>query len=72
MKNLMLTLDNLLSLNPVPASGEAHVLHALACSPFVERLFRKDALLLQDLLQNLHQAYLLSEMQNFFSFAANF
>lgn len=65
MKNLMLTLDNLLSLNPVPASGEAHVLHALACSPFVERLFRKDALLLQDLLQNLHQAYLLSEMQNF-------
>lgn len=61
----MLTLDNLLSLNPVPASGEAHVLHALACSPFVERLFRKDALLLQDLLQNLHQAYLLSEMQNF-------
>jgi glutamate-ammonia-ligase adenylyltransferase len=65
MKNLMLTLDNLLSLNRAPTSDEACVLHAVSCSPFVERLFRKDALLLQDLLQNLHQAYLLSDMQNF-------
>ncbi|WP_036302676.1 bifunctional [glutamate--ammonia ligase]-adenylyl-L-tyrosine phosphorylase/[glutamate--ammonia-ligase] adenylyltransferase [Methylotenera sp. L2L1] len=61
----MLTLDNLLSQNRAPASDEAYVLHAVTCSPFVERLFRKDALLLQDLLQNLHQAYLLSDMQNF-------
>lgn len=65
MKIPMLTLDNLLSLNRAPASDEAYVLHAVACSPFVERLFRKDALLLQDSLQNLHQAYLFSEMQNF-------
>lgn len=61
----MLTLDNLLSQNRAPASDEAYVLHAVTCSPFVERLFRKDALLLQDLLQNLHQAYLLADMQNF-------
>nr|WP_294838376.1 bifunctional [glutamate--ammonia ligase]-adenylyl-L-tyrosine phosphorylase/[glutamate--ammonia-ligase] adenylyltransferase [uncultured Methylotenera sp.] len=61
----MLTLDNLLSLNRAPTSDEAYVLHAVACSPFVERLFRKDALLLQDSLQNHQQMYLLEEMQKF-------
>jgi glutamate-ammonia-ligase adenylyltransferase len=65
MKNLMLTLDNLLSLNRAHASDEAYVLHAVSCSPFVERLFRKDALLLQDSLQNHQKPYLLGDMQNF-------
>jgi len=63
----MLTLDNLLSENRAPSSDEAYVLHAIACSPFMARLLRKDATLLQSLLQNLHQSYQLGEMQSFLS-----
>ena len=63
----MLTLDNLLSENRTLSSDEACVLHASACSPFVARLFRKDALLMQELLANLHHAYQLSDMQKFLS-----
>lgn len=59
----MLTLDNLFTQSHVPASPEAYILHAVACSPFVERLFRKNGLLLQDLLQNHHQAYQFDDMQ---------
>ena len=63
----MLTLDNLLSPDRVPSGDEAYILHAVACSPFAERLFIKDALLMQDSLQNLHKPYLLADMQNFLS-----
>jgi len=61
----MLTVDNILSENPNSSKDEACVRHALACSPFVARLLTKDALLLNDLLENLHQAYLLTDMQSF-------
>lgn len=61
----MLTLDNLLSLNRAPSGDEAYVLHAASCSPFLARMLGKDAVLMSDLLQNMHQAYLLSDMQNF-------
>ncbi len=61
----MLTLDDLLSDNHAPSRDEACVLHAIACSPFVGRLFRKDATLMRELLANLHQAYQLSAMQTF-------
>ena len=63
----MLSLDNLLSENRAPSSDEAYVRHAISCSPFVRRLFTKDAGLLNDLLVNLHQEYLLSDMQYFLS-----
>lgn len=61
----MLTLDNLISDNRALSNDEAHILHAVSCSPFLTRLLRKDATLLQDLLQNLQQAYQLQHMQNF-------
>lgn len=63
----MLSLDNLLSENRAASSDEAYVRHAVSCSPFVKRLFTKDAGLLHDLLANLHQEYLLSDMQYFLS-----
>jgi len=63
----MLSLDNLLSKNRAPSSDEAYVRHAISCSPFARRLFTKDAGLLNDLLVNLHQEYLLSDMQYFLS-----
>lgn len=63
----MLTLDNLLSENRATSSDEAYVRHAVACSPFVAKLFTKDAGLMNDLLVNLHQAYQLTDMQNFLS-----
>ncbi len=63
----MLTLDNLLSENHATSSDEAYVSHAVSCSPFVKRLFIKDAGLLNDLLANLHKEYQLSDMQRFLS-----
>ena len=61
----MITLDMILSENRMKSSAEASVRHAVACSPFVARLFTKDGVLLNDLLVNLHQEYQLSDMQNF-------
>ncbi len=61
----MLTLDNLISDNRVLSDDEAHIAHAVSCSPFLTRMLRKDAMLLQDLLQHLHEPYQLQEMQNF-------
>jgi len=63
----MLTLENLLSEHRVASSDDAYILHAVACSPFVTKLFTKDMGLLNDLLVNLHQEYQLSDMQNFLS-----
>lgn len=61
----MLTLDNLISDNRALSKDEANIAHAVSCSPFLTRLLRKDGILLQDLLQNLHKPYQLQEMQNF-------
>lgn len=63
----MLTLENLLSETRTTSSEAAYVRYAVACSPFVARLFTKDARLLNDLLENLHSAYQLSNMQSFLS-----
>ena len=67
----MLTIEDILSENRTQygdgQSDEAYVCHAVACSPFIRRLLTKDAVLLNDLLANLHQAYLLSDMQSFLS-----
>ncbi len=61
----MQTLDNLLSLNRAPSSEEACLLHAVSCSPFLARMLGKDAVLISDLLQNMHQPYQLGDMQKF-------
>jgi glutamate-ammonia-ligase adenylyltransferase len=53
----MLTHDNLFSDNRTPSNDEAYVLHAVSCSPFLARMLAKDALLLQDLLDNLYISY---------------
>lgn len=61
----MLTHDNLFSDNRIPSNDEAYVLHATSCSPFLARMLVKDALLLQDLLENLHKSYKIEDMQKF-------
>ncbi|MDI1307985.1 MAG: bifunctional [glutamate--ammonia ligase]-adenylyl-L-tyrosine phosphorylase/[glutamate--ammonia-ligase] adenylyltransferase [Methylotenera sp.] len=61
----MITLDMILSENRMKSSDEAYVQHAVACSPFVAKLFTRDEGLLNDLLVNLHQEYQLSDMQSF-------
>ena len=63
----MLTHDNLFSDNRIPSNDEAHVLHAVSCSPFLARMLGKDALLLQDLLENLYISYKIEDMQKFLS-----
>ena len=62
---MMLTLDMILSENHAQSSDRAYVRHAVACSPFVTRLFTKDATLLSDLLVNLHLEYQLADMEFF-------
>jgi glutamate-ammonia-ligase adenylyltransferase len=61
----MQTLDMILSENRTTSSVEAYIRHAVACSPFLARLLNKDAVLLEDLLANVQQAYQLNDMQNF-------
>jgi len=63
----MLTHDNLFSDTRIPSNDEAYVLHAASCSPFLERMLGKDALLVQDLLENLHISYKIEDMQKFLS-----
>ena len=59
----MLTLDMILSENRTTSRDEAYVRHAVTCSPFVSRMLAKDAQLLSDLLNNLHQPYQTAAMQ---------
>ena len=66
----MLTLDNLLAQNHVSASFSAGIKRLQECSLFSARLLSKDADLLNDLLQNHQQAYVIAEMQHFLE-AAN-
>jgi glutamate-ammonia-ligase adenylyltransferase len=61
----MLTLDNLISDSRVLSNDEANIVYAAACSPFLTRLLRKDAMLLQDSLEKLQLVYQFAEMQNF-------
>ncbi|HSI43433.1 MAG TPA: bifunctional [glutamate--ammonia ligase]-adenylyl-L-tyrosine phosphorylase/[glutamate--ammonia-ligase] adenylyltransferase [Methylotenera sp.] len=61
----MLTLDMILSENRAKSSDEAYLAHAVSCSPFIARLFTKDADLMNDLLAKLHQEYKLADMQDF-------
>lgn len=61
----MLTHDNLFSDTRTPSKDEAYVLHAVSCSPFLARMLAKDAILLQDLLENLHVSYKIEDMKNF-------
>lgn len=61
----MITLNEILTEKPAPSSDAAYIQHAVACSPFLARLLNKDATLLADLLQKLHQPYTLAEMQTF-------
>lgn len=63
----MLTLDSILSENHAQHSAAPSVRHALACSPFLARLFSKDAALMNDLLTNLQLEYQLADMQYFLS-----
>lgn len=60
----MLTLDMILSENRTTSRDEAYVCHASKCSPFVSRMLAKDAQLLSDLLNNLHQSYQTATMQS--------
>ncbi len=61
----MLTLDKYLSQTQAPTCLQAQLQHAVDCSLYAGRLLAKDALLLEDLLQNHHQAYTLENMQQF-------
>ena len=65
LKKLMLTLDKLLTESRATASFVAGVKHLAECSLFGARLLTKDALVLEDLLQNHSQAYVIEEMQLF-------
>jgi glutamate-ammonia-ligase adenylyltransferase len=69
LKKLMLTLDKLLTESRATASFVAGVKHLAECSLFGARLLTKDALLLEDLLQNHSQAYMFEEMQLFLNAA---
>ena len=61
----MLTLDKSLSEYHAPASFVAGVKRLAQCSLFGARLLTKDALILDDLLQNHTKAYAIAEMQDF-------
>jgi glutamate-ammonia-ligase adenylyltransferase len=65
----MLTLDNLLTENHAATSFAAGVKRLSECSLFAARLLLKDAELLNDLLQNHQQAYVIAEMQQFLNSA---
>ncbi len=61
----MLTLDKLLTESHADTSFVAGIKLAVECSSFAARLLTKDTQLLDDLLQNHRQAYVIAEMQHF-------
>lgn len=61
----MQTLDKLLTENTEISKEEACVIHAVACSPFLARLFTRDVVLMHETLAKLHQAYESADMQFF-------
>ncbi|MBM3350870.1 MAG: bifunctional [glutamate--ammonia ligase]-adenylyl-L-tyrosine phosphorylase/[glutamate--ammonia-ligase] adenylyltransferase [Betaproteobacteria bacterium] len=64
---MTLTLDNLLALEHLPTPEESHVIHAVACSPFLERLLGRDVSLLSRLMADFSQPFTMDEMQRFLS-----
>ncbi len=61
----MQSLDKYLSLTQAPTRFEAGLQHLVNCSLYATRLLAKDALLLEDLLENHQQTYTLEQMQQF-------
>lgn len=61
----MLTLENLLTQTPAPATFEAGLQHLCYCSLVAKRLLSSNALLLEDLLQNHQNSYSIDGMQSF-------
>ena len=61
----MLSLDKYLSSTQAPTAFEAGLQHLVNCSLYAARLLSKNALLLEDLLENHAQTYRRESMQNF-------
>lgn len=60
----MLTIAQILEEDTTLSNDEAHLRHAMRCSPFVQRLLNSDDALLQDLLQNLHRPWTAQAMRD--------
>jgi [glutamine synthetase] adenylyltransferase / [glutamine synthetase]-adenylyl-L-tyrosine phosphorylase len=69
LKNIMRTLENLLSESQLATSVEAGLRRISVCSPFATRLLLNDGELLQDLLQNHMKVYAIAQMQQFLNAA---
>jgi glutamate-ammonia-ligase adenylyltransferase len=69
LKNIMRTLENLLSESQLATSVEAGLRRIGVCSPFATRLLLNDGELLQDLLQNHTKVYAIAQMQQFLNVA---
>lgn len=65
LKNIMRTLENLISENQLQPSVEAGLRLVDVCSPFATRLLLNDAQLFADLLQNHMNIYAITDMQQF-------
>jgi glutamate-ammonia-ligase adenylyltransferase len=65
LKNIMRTLENLISENQLLPSVEAGLRLVGECSPFATRFLLNDAQLFADLLQNHMNMYAITEMQQF-------
>lgn len=63
----MLTLDMILTENRATSREEGYIAFAANCSPFLTRLLSKDAGLLKDLLENLHQLCLIKDIKHIYS-----
>jgi glutamate-ammonia-ligase adenylyltransferase len=60
----MPTIAQILEKDGALTNDEAHLQHALRCSPFVQRLLNSDAALLPDILQNLHRPWTAQAMRD--------
>ncbi len=60
----MLTIAQILEEDATLTNDEAHLQHAMRCSPFLHRLLFSDAALLPDLLQNLHRPWSAQAMRD--------
>jgi glutamate-ammonia-ligase adenylyltransferase len=60
----MPTIAQILEKDGALTNDEAHLQHAMRCSPFVQRLLTSDAALLPDLLQNLHRPWTAQAMRD--------
>jgi glutamate-ammonia-ligase adenylyltransferase len=60
----MPTIAQILEKDGALTNDEAHLQHAMRCSPFVQRLLNSDAALLPDILQNLHRPWTAQAMRD--------